>query len=105
MQRRARHSFEAAGYLASLHGLSVNAGEQSRWDDEANAAYCEDMQRRIAERQFADDTIYLATGAALPRLLGSGALTCEVIDRMNVCVTPASRARWEVLVSASDVPH
>jgi hypothetical protein len=96
-------SFEAAGYLASMHGLTVNAGEQSRWDDEINVTYCENMRRRIVEGRFDDDTLYLATAAALPGLLVSGALACEVLDRMNVCATPDSRARWELVLPAAEV--
>jgi hypothetical protein len=96
-------SFEAAGYLASMHGLTVNAGEQSRWDDEINVTYCENMRSRIVEGRFDDDTLYLATAAALPGLLVSGALACEVLDRMNVCATPDSRARWELVLPAAEV--
>jgi uncharacterized protein DUF6311 len=91
-------AFDGAAYLASANGVTVNAGEQSRWDDETNVAYCADLDRRITEQRFDDATLYLVSRGELPRIVRGGALECRVLDGLNLCVTPASSAPWRSLL-------
>lgn len=85
-------SFEAAGYLASLHGLSVNAGEQSRWDDGANRDYCADLGARIAEGRYDDEALYLVHPAYTPLVRAASTVVCGELDGLTVCGTERTAA-------------
>ncbi|MEZ5287122.1 MAG: DUF6311 domain-containing protein [Vicinamibacterales bacterium] len=91
--------FEAAAYLASLHGLSVNAGEQSRWDADQAGAYCDGFRAAIAARQFDRATLYLLYPPYRPHVLPGSTLFCGTLDGMQVCAEEATVSPWRALVA------
>lgn len=91
-------TFEAAGYLASLHGLSVNTGEQSRWDDLAISDYCDEFRQRLTDGRFDDDTLYLLNRGYLGDVQKGEGLACGELDGVTWCATARSRAAWRARV-------
>ncbi|MGE3889444.1 MAG: hypothetical protein AB7H81_23685, partial [Vicinamibacterales bacterium] len=97
-------SFEAAGHLASLHGLSVNTGEQSRWDDQATSDYCAEFRQRLTEGRFDDDTLYLLNPTYLENVRKGDELACGELDGVVWCATARSHAPWRARAPRSSRP-
>lgn len=88
--------FEAPAYLAGLHRVSINSAEVARFDERARSAYCNDLERQLAEGIVDERTMYLMNPANAQRLksVARTPLVCGVIDVVTVCVTSASYEPW-----------
>ncbi|MGE0042361.1 MAG: DUF6311 domain-containing protein [Vicinamibacterales bacterium] len=81
--------FEAAAYLAGLHGMTINAGEVARFDPAARAAYCDTLRADVAAGRLDDRTVYLAGDESAAAIMANPAtrVTCERVDGVTACVT------------------
>ncbi len=87
--------FELPGYLAGLHGLTMNAGEVARVDEALRRAYCERLQQAVGRGEVHDDEFYLVHPAFLDAFRRAApSLVCGVVDGLHGCVTSRSYQRW-----------
>lgn len=87
--------YEAAAWLAGLHGLSLNTGGVARPDEAARDRYCRGLGDQVKAGALDDDSVYImpegeveAVRAASPRVV------CGRLDTVHVCVTTATADRW-----------
>ena len=90
-------SFEWPAYLASLHGLTINAGEVARSQVEVRDTYCRSLEGTLASGRVTDNTIYVVerTRVELFRVRALVPLVCGEVDRLTLCVTARSAQRWQ----------
>ena len=50
-------AYETVGYLAGLHGLTMNAGEMARPSEIRRQRYCQALEATLAAGRVADDTV------------------------------------------------
>ena len=92
--------FEWPAFIAGLYGLTVNAGELARPDQDKMRAYCEALSAQIRDGHVADDTVYLVNRTLLDalRTKASQPLVCGDADRIPLCVTRRSSEAWRATV-------
>ena len=93
--------YEPAVWLASRHGLTVNAGVIARGDDGARRRYCADVDAEIDAAHLRDDTLYLVSATDADTLAGAAGanVTCGRLDGVWVCTTTDVYATWPASVT------
>lgn len=87
--------FDVAGYLAGLHGLTMNGGEVARVDEEARIAYCAGLRQAMQAGKVREDTIYLVHPTLEHGLRQAApSLVCGLVDDLHTCVTSRSYQNW-----------
>jgi len=87
--------YEAPAYLAGLYGLTINAGGVARPDEAARLRYCHDLGEQVKAGRLDDDSLYVLPAAEAPAVrAASPQAACGAIDRVTVCATASSYARW-----------
>ena len=89
--------YEPAVRLASIHGLTINAGVIARGDEGARRRYCAELEAEVDAAALRTNTLYLLSPAAAATLgrAGGERIVCGAVDAVWICTARARYRRWE----------
>jgi hypothetical protein len=92
-------SFEVAGYLAGLYGLTMNGGEMARPNEAGRVRQCRALADMDTSGAVDNRTVYLVDPSREAGFRGAApSLVCGTVDGLRVCVTRASASVWPAVV-------
>lgn len=85
------------GYLAGLHGLTLNSGLVARVDEQQRLAACRQIADAINRGDVDDANVYLGRPGEIDVVIKRNAqqpVVCGVLDNVGLCVTARSYEAW-----------